>query len=45
MGIIGASIVIGSTIIGCFISNGLENIANRIRELASDIESYNRKKT
>jgi hypothetical protein len=39
MGIIGASIIIGSAIIGCFISNGLDNIAGKIRDLAREINT------
>jgi outer membrane murein-binding lipoprotein Lpp len=38
MGLIAASIIIGATILGCSISNGLENIAGRIRELANEIK-------
>lgn len=37
MGLIGASIIIGATVIGCCISNGLNNIAGRIRDLTREI--------
>jgi hypothetical protein len=37
MGVVGASILIGATIIGCCISNGLDNIAGRIRDLTMEI--------
>ena len=37
MGLIGASLIIGASIIGCCISNGLDNIAGRIRELTREI--------
>ena len=43
MGLIGASIIIGATIIGCCISNGLDNIAGRIRELAREINKERRR--
>ena len=38
MGIIGGSIIIGAIILGCSISNGLENIAGKIRKLTMEIK-------
>lgn len=42
MGIVGVSIIIGAIILGCSISNGLDNIAGRIRDLAKDIGELNK---
>jgi Flp pilus assembly pilin Flp len=38
MGLIAASIIIGAVVLGCSISGGLENLAERIRELTKEIK-------
>lgn len=38
MGIVGGSIIIGAIILGCSISNGLDNIAGRIRDLKDELK-------
>ena len=42
MGIVGVSIIIGAIILGCSISNGLDNIAGRIRDLKDELKKSNK---